>query len=109
MFNNQKHGFCSEFYTVKKTIEVVVPIQGADERIRIDALEDGQTGKFSTKAYIEESLTIQPTYPQSNGAFSRKPQDYRIWVDYNLPWTNRDTVDDALNQALGFLKEKCSP
>ena len=31
MFNPSKHGFCSEFYTVEKTIEVVVSISGHDQ------------------------------------------------------------------------------
>lgn len=108
MYNQQNHGFCSEFYTVEKTVEVVVTIGSGSERIRIDALKDGTTGKFSTKAYREEHLTVHPTYPQTVGSFDHAPQDYRIWVDYDLPWTDRDSADAALNQAFVFLKERCS-
>lgn len=108
MYDKQRHGFCSEFYTVEKTIEVVVTIGGESETIRIDALKEGGTGEYSTKAYREEHLTVQPTYPQSGGSFDRAARDYRVWVDYDLPWTNRDSSAAALNQALGFLKERCS-
>lgn len=108
MYDVQKHDFCSEFYTVEKTIEVVVTIGGESERIKIDALRQGGTGEYSTRAYREEHITVQPTYPQSGGSFDRKPQNYRVWVDYDLPWTNRDSADAALNQALGFLQERCS-
>lgn len=106
MFNSSKHGFCSEFYTVEKTIEVVVSISGQDQRVRIDALYDHVSGNYCTKAYIEENLTVQPTFPQSNGAYGRAPQDYQLWVGYDLPWTHRSTADDALDQALSFLEER---
>jgi hypothetical protein len=108
MYDKQRHGFCSEFYTVEKTIEVVVTIAGESETIRIDAIKEGNTGKYSTRACRIEHLTVQPTYPQSGGSFDCVPQDYRVWVDYDLPWTDRDSADAALNQALGFLKDRCS-
>ncbi|MEE9250824.1 MAG: hypothetical protein V3U93_06825 [Alphaproteobacteria bacterium] len=108
MFNNARHGFCSEFYTVEKSIEVVVKLRDGDTRIKIDALKDERAGKFSTKEYREELVTLQPTCPQTGGSYDRQPEDFRIWVDYDLPWTNRDTADAALEQALGFLKERCS-
>ena len=108
MYDKQQHEFCSEFYTVEKTIEVVVTIGGESETIKIDALKDGNTGKYCTRAYREEHITVQPIYPQSGGSFDRESQDYRVWVDYDLPWTDRDSADAALNQALGFLGERCS-
>jgi len=108
MYHKEKHGFCSEFYIVEKTIEVVVTISGKTETIRIDALKEGSTGKYITRAYREAHLSLQPTYPESGGTLDRAPQDYRVWVHYDLPWTDRDTADKALDQALGFLKERCS-
>ena len=108
MYDANTHSFCSEFYTIEKSIEVVVTIQGEADRIRIDALRDAKTGDYCTKAYIETHLTLQPTYPQTGGSFDRNPEDVRVWVDYDLPWTNRDSADAALGQALGFLKERCS-
>ena len=41
MYNSTTHSFCSEFYTIEKSIEVVVTIKGQEERIRIDALRQG--------------------------------------------------------------------
>ena len=108
MYNSTTQSFCSEFYIVEKSIEVVVTIQQQDERIRIDALLDTKTGDYSTASYIETDVTLQPTYPQTHGSFDRNPEDFRIWVRYELPWTNRDSADAALNQALGFLEERCS-
>ena len=108
MYDGNTHTFCSEFYTIEKSIEVVVTIQGQDEQIRINALREGETGKFSTRAYIERNLTLQPTFPQTSGSFDSDPEGFRVWVDYDLPWTNRDSADAALGQALGFLRERCS-
>jgi len=38
MLDQALYDFCSEFYIVEKTVEVIVKINGQDERIRIDAL-----------------------------------------------------------------------
>lgn len=108
MYNPNTHKFCSEFYTIEKSIEVVVTIKGEDERIRIDALRDETTGKFCTISYIQEHFTLQQTYPQDNGVSCRSPEDYRVWVSYDLPWTDGDTADKVLNRALSFLEERCS-
>jgi hypothetical protein len=62
---------------------------------------------YSVRAYIEEHVTLQPTYPQRNGEFSERPQDHRVWVDYELPWVRRETADDALRHAMVFLAERC--
>ena len=56
MYDANTHSFCSEFYTIEKSIEVVVTIQGEADRIRIDALRDATTGDYCTTAYIETHL-----------------------------------------------------
>ncbi len=108
MYEKKTHEFCSEFYTVEKTIQVVVTIDGESQTIRIDALKEGATGRYSTKAYRQEHLAVQSAYSQSKSSFDRVMQDYHVWVNYDLPWTNGDNADAILNQALGFLKERCS-
>lgn len=108
MYDPNRHSFCSEFYTIAKSIEVVVSIQGKNETIRIEALQDAIRGTYCTASYIKTDVTLQPTYPQTNGSFDRHPEDFRIWVRYDLPWTDRGSADEALEQALGFLRERCS-
>lgn len=95
----------SEAYHVEKTIEVVANLADGPTRVRIEALRSLGDGHYSTKAYVEEHITAQPTYPQSNGKHDRAPEDFRVWGSYSLPWTHRNTADDALTQALGFLAE----
>ncbi|WP_417799070.1 hypothetical protein [Terasakiella pusilla] len=107
MYNQNQHRHCNEFYTVAKTIEVVVLINGEQCHIRIDALKDETQGVYTTHSYFEENVTLQPTYPNSGGLFQRPTQDYQIWTSFNLPWTRSDTADGALNQALGWLSERC--
>ena len=80
MYNPQTHAFCSEFYIVEKSIEVVVSIQGQSERIRIDALRREPSGDYSTKVYREEEFTLQPTFPQQNGQFVRNLESHRVWL-----------------------------
>ena len=33
------------------------------------------------------------------------PQAYRVWVALDHAWTNRQSADAALEQALAFLKD----
>jgi hypothetical protein len=109
MLRPAQYQFCNEFYFVEKSIEVVVTLKATGEphRIRIDALySPDSTIKYSTSSYIEEDVTVQPTYPQTDGKFDRKPERFRIWTAYDLPWTDRNSADDVLAQALGFLEER---
>jgi len=107
MLEASKHDFCSEFYLIEKSVEVVVHIHGESETLRIEALRDLRDGHYCTRSFIQEHLTIQSTYPQSNGNFGRKPEEFRVWVSYDLPWIDRDSADGAIEQALGFLSEHC--
>ena len=108
MINNSNIDFCDKFYVIEKTVEVVVQISGESQTIRIEALQSLPQGNYSTRAYIQEHLTVQPTYPQTGSRFDRVPEDVRIWVDYDLPWTSREGADAAIIQALSFLRERCS-
>lgn len=100
MFDDERHAFCAEFYTVEKSIEVVVLIRDEAKTVQIDALRDERAGTYSTRSSVLEHVTLQ---------FSdREPESRRVWVSYDLPWTNRDSADAALGQALMFLRERCS-
>ncbi|MGC9216455.1 hypothetical protein [Acidithiobacillus sp.] len=107
MINDSNIDFCGEFYIVEKSVEVVVEISGEPQTIRIEALRSLPQGKYSTRAYIQDYATVQQTYPKTGDKFDSKPKEIRIFVDYDLPWTDRETADEALNQALCFLKERC--
>lgn len=107
MINQDHYGFADEFYIIEKTVEIVVQIAGEAKTIRIEALHRPASGNYHTRAYIQEYIRIQPTYPQTKGKFDRSPEDKQLWVDYDLPWTDRETADDAIIQALGFLRLHC--
>ena len=92
MLDPANYPFCSEFYIVEKSIEVVAKINGENRQIRIDALRGpDSTARYSTASYIKEDITVQPTYPQTNGGFDRKPEGVQVWIAYDLPWTARDS------------------
>lgn len=100
--------FANEHYVVAKSVEVEVRLkatEGGPARIRIDAL-DGGKGEFTTRAYIEQSFTLQPTYPIIEGK-KPAPDVFETWVRYELPWTSRPTADAAISQGLSFLEERC--
>ena len=108
MLDPSEYDLCSEFYIVERAIEVVVSIGGEAQQIRIEALygPDSAT-RYSTRAYIKEHVTVQPTYPQDSEGFVKKPESVSMWIAYDLPWTARSSADEALAQALGFLGERC--
>lgn len=95
IYDPAKHGFCSEFYTVVKTIEVVAPVGEEDKNVRIEVLSLDSSNKpcFSTKVYTWEYIVV------SN-------RDRACWVDFDLPSSTTGNIDDALNLALSFLKDR---
>jgi len=98
---------CSEAYVIEKTVEVVIRIGEQSQTVRIEALHNLRNGHFSTRAYIEEDVTVQPTYPQTNGNCDSPPKSYGVWVHYDLPWTDGDSADGVLSEALDFLSDRC--
>jgi hypothetical protein len=94
--------FCSEFYVVEKSIEVVVSIKGESTRVRIDALREA-SGRYSTREYFEALVKLEYAYPPDLTV-----EATTIWVPYGLPWTDGKSADEVLNRALGFLEERCS-
>jgi hypothetical protein len=111
MVNPVSYPFCSAFYFVEKSIEVVVTLKTTREsaRIRIDALHSTDpSNSYSTNAYVEEEIMVQPAYPQTHGRFYPHPKAMTVWIGYDLPWTSGNSADDALAQALGFLGDRCT-
>lgn len=108
MYDAKLHSFCTYFYVTEMAIDILVPIGEHDRRIRIEALKDCRTGRYTTRAYLEEAVTLQPTFPQTNGSFDRSPEEFSVWVNYELPWTDRDTAEQAIKQSLGFLADRVS-
>ena len=98
---------CSEAYVVEKTVEVVVQLAGKPETIRIEVLRDLRDEHYCTRAYRQEFVTLQPTYPQTKQKFDWIPEKFLVWVDYSLPLTHRDEADKAISQALRYLAERC--
>jgi hypothetical protein len=96
--------FCSEFYFVERSVEVVAALRGKFTRVRIDVLFDGGSD-YSITAYVIEDIDVRPTYPPE------APVEHRqAWVKWSdFPWTNTPSADAALGQALGFLREQSSP
>jgi hypothetical protein len=101
MIDAANYGFCEQFYTVEKSLEVLVSLGGEQRSVRIEARR-GRDGSYSTKAYIKEELIVQPAFPQTSEQLRLS-----VWIGYSLPWTNRDSADKALHQALMFLEERC--
>jgi hypothetical protein len=86
VLNAQLYDFCIECYGVAKTLEIVVKIMGENRRVKLEALEvlhGHQKGQFEIRAYIEEDITVQRTYPQSGEKLDRKPESVKVWILYH--------------------------
>ena len=105
MLNPERYPNCSEFYIVEKAVIVVAEIGGVDRQLRIEALRrpGHSPHEYSTRGYIEETVVVQQS-DVKDGKYEHKPQSMSVWVDYNLPWTARDSADDAIEQALSLLR-----
>ncbi len=93
----------AEAYTVEKVVEVVW--EHGDERTdryRIEALHHHETGKYSATAYREMTVRLQPSelFDEDEPV---NPTTGRIWVNVQVPWTQRDTADAAIEQCLSLL------
>jgi hypothetical protein len=98
MPDRSKYPIFHEYYEVAESVEVVAELAGEPTHIRIEALLHVDAGKYQTRAYKLEDVTIQ-----TNG----KPLNTRLWIDYDLPWTDSATADGAIAQALSFLQQRC--
>jgi hypothetical protein len=102
MLDSSRYDFCSEFYTVEKSVEVVVELVGEQETVKIEALRNDKSGRYCARAFIQRDITVQPTYP------TQEPESITVWAIYdNFPWTDGDSEDSVLAQALGFLEQAC--
>jgi hypothetical protein len=100
MLNPSNVDFCSEYYLVEKAIEVMTKIEGVDRKFRIEALHGPESViPYTTRCYIRMEIAV----PQSNA------EPISVWAHYDLPSTAKHSADQALEQALGFLRERSSP
>jgi hypothetical protein len=105
MISEATYGFAEEFYVVEKTVELVITTEHNSVTIRVEALHDPRKGEFHARAYSREEFRIQPANLQTNSGCDCPGEVKSLWVNYDLPWTCRSTADDAISQALGFLRD----
>lgn len=104
MLDPVEFDFCSEFYVVEKIIEVVVPLWGENRHVRIDALRsrDGNPA-YSAAAYLREYVTLTRSRPGSGEV----QLETAVWTQFpDFPWTARNSADEVLQQALGFIYDR---
>lgn len=109
MYNKEMHSFCSEFYTLAQSVTIVMKWQVEATTIRVDVLkkETADKPKYVSRAFRQEEVTLQPSYPEENGKLTSKPTRYEVWVTHETPWVDGSTAEQALSQTLGFLREQC--
>jgi hypothetical protein len=98
--------FCSAFYVVEKSIDLVVMIKGDSTWVRIDALHDLKQERYRTRVYIKKSIFLEPAYPADQEAGRQEPVE--IWSDWiGAPSSVGKSADEVLESTLSFLRECC--
>ncbi len=92
----------NEHYVIERTEIVTANLRGDVYYIKIEALADGN-GNYQTRSYILRHVNLTFSYPMPGDS-----TENQIWVEYDLPYTNRQNAKDAIKQALGFLEERCT-
>jgi hypothetical protein len=106
MLDPSRYEEVSEFYVVEKSIVIVAEVHGQAETIRIDAMrhETDHGARYLTHAFIELPVIVQPVWGPDGTADTAEPREVRTWVNYNIPWTDGESADAVLGQALAFLQ-----
>ena len=93
----------NEVYEVVRVVDIVRD----DIRYRFEVLK-GYTNPhvpYTVRAYVEESVVLQPEYPQTGKQFDRDPEGMRVWRVFGISWIAQNDPDSALRQALGFFAD----
>jgi hypothetical protein len=106
MLDPSRYENVSEFYVIEKSIEIVAEVHGQSETIRIDALRQvtDHGTRYLTRGFIELPVVVQPVYGPDGTTDTAEPREVRAWVAYNIPWTDGDSADSVLGQAIAFLR-----
>lgn len=105
---NNTYDFCDEAYEIVKSVIAAIETIHGHETVKIEVWHSLKDGHFSSRAYKREHVTAQPTYPLTGASHDKKPESMEIWVSYDLPWTQYDSIDAVISRAMGFLKERSS-
>lgn len=103
MINPKNYSSCKEFLEREMSVELVHFFKGQERRFRIDALYDHRTCMYTTSAYIQEDFRLEASNHNGGGSVTSS-SIFTIWVKFNENgWTNRETSEAAIDQALEFL------
>ena len=106
MLNPSNVDFCSEYHILEKAIEVVTKIGGIDRQFRIEALHGPESViPYSARCYMRVDIAVQPAHPSPGGP-GGKSETVSVWAQYDLPGTETDSADIAIEQALGLLRQR---
>lgn len=90
---------CSEIYSVGKSVEVVVKLQGEDVRLRLETLKNELGTGYTVRSYREEVIAFQ-------GEFTGRWTVVNVWRKYEMPAVTAEYEENALRQALELVRER---
>ncbi len=90
----------TEVHEIVKAISV----WGADERLyRLEAYRHCSDGDDVFDVRYYEMATIPVVPPDDSGNW---PTEARAWVQYNGPWVQAESAEDAISSGLGHLAHR---
>ena len=93
----------NEYYVIEKTVELWLPPKNGDYIIiRIEALYNIHKKIYNTRSYLKKECKFAFKTP-----VDEKNYEKSIWFeDNNAPTTEKETADEAIAQAISFIKGK---
>lgn len=88
-------------------VEASIIVTHQEACLRLDAVRDLTTSRYSVLAYRQEHVRLQPDLPQLDGKPSRGPEVFEVWVATNdVAWEDADTAYGALARSLARLRDR---
>jgi len=75
--------------------------------LRLEALRTPHTPGFEVEVSRREDVLVRLAHAP-NGVLTEGPRSVKVWVDYDTIHSSLPTAQQALEQVLGFLDNRCA-
>ena len=101
MIKNNSIQFANEFYTIEKTVELILYIKTGYINIRIEALYNNHKEIYQTRSYLKKECLFALKSSEDDKIYEKS-----IWIeDGKAPYADGNSADEAIEHAILFLRE----
>jgi hypothetical protein len=94
-----------EAYLVEKTVEVATTLHGSGVLVRIEALKNLETARYSTEAYCQQHISVQPELFLLEQEGPPRVGNVMVWIKLHPPLPpDEASADEAITRAIRWLR-----